>query len=79
MYFCDLNNTSTKQEEKNKIKEQKLIACWWKYKNIKNFRFSKLMCSNIFESQRVGERPYGLTAQPALVRAQIDLIEDVSF
>jgi len=43
------------QEEKNSIKEQKLIACWW-YKNIKNFRFSNLMCSNIFQSQKFGER-----------------------
>jgi len=35
--------------------------------SINNFKFSKLMCSNMFESQRVGERPYGSTAQPALL------------
>jgi len=29
------------------------------------------MCSNIFESQRVGKRLYGSTAQPALRPAQI--------
>jgi len=37
-----------------------------KLKENKNFRFRKLMWSNIFKSQRVGERPYGSTAQPAL-------------
>jgi len=50
------------QERKNEIKEQKLIASWWEYKNAKYFRFSKFMCSNIFESQRIGERPCGPTA-----------------
>ena len=61
------------KKKNNSIKNQELIACWWAYKNTKIFRFSKLMCSNIFEPQRVGERPSGLIAQPALFRAQINL------
>jgi len=30
------------RRQKNNITEQKIIACWWKYKNIKSLRFSKL-------------------------------------
>jgi len=29
------------------------------------------MCSNVFKSQKVGERPYGSAAQPDLLLAQI--------
>jgi len=50
------------KRKRNKVKEQKLMACWWEYKNIKNFRLSKLMCYNIFESQRVGEGSNGSIA-----------------
>jgi len=30
------------QQKENNIKEHKLIACWWEYRNSKNSRFSKL-------------------------------------
>jgi len=30
------------QEENNSIKHQKVISCWWEYKNIRNFRFSQV-------------------------------------
>jgi len=31
------------KKKKNNITQHKLIVCRWKYKNTKNFRFSKLM------------------------------------
>ena len=51
LWLKSRNNTNATGRKKNSIKEQKLIACKGKYKNIKNFRFSKLMWTNILESQ----------------------------
>jgi len=44
MHFCDSNHevTRMRQEEKEEHQEQRLTACWWKYENVKNLRFSKL-------------------------------------
>jgi len=36
--------------------------------------FSKLMCSNMLESQRVGERAYGSPAQPILAPLPTDFV-----
>ena len=51
---------------KNNVKEQKLSACRWEYKHIKNFRLSKLTRSCIFKSQRVWRktRVYDISAMP---------------
>jgi len=74
MYFCNTNHETMQvnRRKNNEITGQKLTACWWKYKSIKDFRFEKVLWSNIFKSHRVGERPYGLTAQPALLLAEIN-------
>ena len=63
VYSCIFVSQITKwhkcnKRKKSNIKEQELIACWWENKNIINFRFSKLVCSTIFESQRVGKRQW---------------------
>jgi len=56
----DLNHEITLlQHEKNDIKEHELTACRLKYKKIRNYGFNKLICSHIFESQRVDKRRCG--------------------
>ena len=57
-----------KKKKNSKEQNCKLIE----HNNIKNFMFSKLMCSNIFVSKRIGERLYGSIAQPALLLTEIN-------
>ena len=48
------------------------------YKNIKKFGFSKLIRSNIFESQRLGERPHGSTAQTPVASIHLFFINTLA-
>ena len=44
MHFCDSNQEVIRMQKKNNsTTQQKLISFWWKYKNIRKSRFSKLM------------------------------------
>jgi len=52
----------------NSIKGQKLILCWWKYKISETQGLANWwLCSNMFESQRVGAKPFASSSQPALM------------
>jgi len=47
MHFSDSSYkiTQVQQKQDYNIKTQKLIVYLWEYKHIKNFRYSKLICS----------------------------------
>jgi len=60
------------QEEKEQHQRAGFNYMLMRMKKHKKFRFSKLMCSHISESQSEGEGPHGSTAQPALLLVQID-------
>jgi len=75
MHFRDSNYKVIRmhQREKQQIKEQKLILCWWKYKTSETPGLANWwLCSSMFGSWRVGERPHGSHSQPALLFAQIN-------
>jgi len=67
--FCDLNHEVKRKQQEEKHQHQRAEVNFMlmrEYKIIKNFRLSKLMI--VFQqaaSQRVGERHYASSSQPA--------------
>jgi len=60
------------QEIKQQLQRAEINFMLKKIQNIRASRFCKWwLCSNMFESQKVGERPYGSSSQPALLLAQL--------
>jgi len=70
--FDSNHETNATERKRNNIQKVETNCMLTRTQNIKIFRFSKLMSTNIFESQNVGKTPYGSTAQLTLFPAQIN-------
>ena len=84
MHFSDSNHEVTRmQQRKNSsITQQKLISCWWKQKKTTAETQSLAnwwLCSNMFESQRVGRKTIWVNCWASPVASANNIFnEDVS-
>jgi len=82
MHCCDSNQGKTQRQQQENEKHQKAQINWLlmrisEHKNFRSWIFMCRMCCNIFESERVGERPYGSASSFATTNL-FQMIEDIS-